>query len=335
MKSKSTPLVSIVMPFYNVEAYVEASIRSVFAQTYPCLELLAVDDCGTDGSRGIVEELAECHPDNVTVSILTHPKNRGLAAARNTGVDAAKGKYVFFLDSDDRITPNCIMLLAERAEQTNAQMVVGGYRNVGADLQLGDQLGVDHDCVIKGHRNIVEAYCSRYFYMMAWNKLVRTDFLRTSGSAFIEGIVHEDNPWSMQMALALERMVIVTHPTYLYNIRPGSISTNGKLERRRQGWAKGLSAYYDTVRKHPECWDIHAVYDYFTSETLEYFRFVSKHFPIKTLWRELAKVNDFSYPSKYSTLHKGLPPTHILYNFMVRSPRWLRFVMAKTLFAIR
>ncbi|MCM2971167.1 glycosyltransferase family 2 protein [Larsenimonas suaedae] len=91
-----TPLFSVIMPMYNVEAFIEHAIDSVLAQTVTDFELLIVDDVATDGSRAICERY-----DDPRLRILTHPVNRGLAGARNTGVRAAQGEYIAFIDSDD------------------------------------------------------------------------------------------------------------------------------------------------------------------------------------------------------------------------------------------
>ena len=107
--------VSIVIPIYNVSAYIENCLESVRKQIYQDLEVILVDDCGTDNSMEIVQEYLEYH-NFVEVKIIHHTHNRGLSAARNTGLEAATGDYVYFLDSDDALMEDCIFILVAPVE---------------------------------------------------------------------------------------------------------------------------------------------------------------------------------------------------------------------------
>lgn len=105
--------VSVIIPVYNVEPYIAACIQTVMRQTYQGeLECILVDDCGTDNSMEIAEKLISDYQGPIEFRILHHEHNRGLSAARNTGTAASKGDYIYFLDSDDEISPNCIELMA-------------------------------------------------------------------------------------------------------------------------------------------------------------------------------------------------------------------------------
>ena len=99
--------VSIIIPVYNVVDYIERCWKSVNAQTYSDIELIFVDDCGTDESISKLETLIS-EGSRFPVQIIKHKKNRGLSAARNTGIEASSGDYVYFLDSDDDLVPSCI-----------------------------------------------------------------------------------------------------------------------------------------------------------------------------------------------------------------------------------
>ena len=122
--------VSIIVPVYNVSEYIERCWDSIRNQTYKNIEALFVDDCGTDDS---VAKLEGCLAvsDAVEARILHHAKNRGLSAARNTGLEAATGDYVYFLDSDDDITEDCIESLVAPLSEKQYDFVVGDYSVVG------------------------------------------------------------------------------------------------------------------------------------------------------------------------------------------------------------
>ena len=105
-------MISIVIPIYNVEPYILECLQSVDKQTIgDDIECILVDDCGTDNSVLVAEDFIKSYEGRVHFTLIHHQKNGGLSAARNTGIHAAHGEYLYFLDSDDTIKNNCIELL--------------------------------------------------------------------------------------------------------------------------------------------------------------------------------------------------------------------------------
>ena len=113
-------LVSIIIPVYNKEKYIENSLMSVLEQTYSELEIICVDDCSTDGSIAIAEKLKQQYGKIV---ILRNSENRGPGYARNQGLDFSHGEYVYFLDADDRLQDNAIERLVGCIEKTEVECV--------------------------------------------------------------------------------------------------------------------------------------------------------------------------------------------------------------------
>ena len=102
-------LITIGMPVYGVEKYIRKSILSVLNQSIDCdMEVLVIDDCGTDHSMDIIKECQASHPKGNMIRIIRQPKNMGCWAARNTILDEAKGKYIFLIDADDYLSPNAL-----------------------------------------------------------------------------------------------------------------------------------------------------------------------------------------------------------------------------------
>lgn len=101
-------MVSVIIPLYNVENYVVKSLKSAFSQTYSDIEYLLIDDCSSDHTMQVVEEYVSVHLRGDSVRIIHHDENCRLSVARNTGLKHANGEFVFFMDSDDEITPDCI-----------------------------------------------------------------------------------------------------------------------------------------------------------------------------------------------------------------------------------
>ena len=121
----SIVLVSVIVPVYNVLPYLRESLDSVINQTYKDLEIIIVDDGSTDGSDAVCEEYAK----DSRVKVI-HQKNHGLSAARNVGLDIARGDYIAFLDSDDVYLPDMIQTMVEGIQKSQADVVVCGFIRV-------------------------------------------------------------------------------------------------------------------------------------------------------------------------------------------------------------
>lgn len=213
-----SPKVTIIIPVFNVSRYVEECLYSVVNQTYTDIEAILIDDCGTDNSMAIAEQFINQYEGPIQFRVLRHEKNRGLSAARNTGIDAAKGEYIFFLDSDDWISSDCIELMLHAIEVNVAEMVMGGIAQEDGFIPWGafTPEGSYSD-------GIIQMACSYNIYTMAWNKLFHRQFLLSNGLYFKEGLYHEDVLWNIQVACNLHKFVSIEEKTYHYRIRQGSI----------------------------------------------------------------------------------------------------------------
>lgn len=116
------PKISVCIPVYNVEKYIRRCLESIFMQDFKEIEIIVVDDCSPDNSMAIVRELAESDP---RIRIIRNDRNMGLNWTRRTGYEAAKGDYIFFLDSDDTIPSSALLLLYEKAVTSDADIVIG------------------------------------------------------------------------------------------------------------------------------------------------------------------------------------------------------------------
>ena len=222
--------ISIVIPVYNVAPYIGDCIRSVRHQTWQGpLECIFVDDCGTDNSMEIVRSIIEEYQGNIEFKIICHKENRGLSAARNTGIAAATGDYVYFLDSDDEITPDCIEALAAPISASEPiDFTIGECRIEGGQL-LGVALKLNDGMVLRGPE-VLKAYREEAWYMMSVNKLYRVAFLKANNLIFREGIIFEDELWSFQIACTASSMAVVGRETYVYKLREGSITVNNNQD---------------------------------------------------------------------------------------------------------
>lgn len=124
------PLISIIVPTYNVEKYIRTCIESILAQTYRNVEVIIVNDGSTDQSLAVISDLI-CSHHNVKV---INQKNQGLSVARNTGIDVATGKYITFVDADDKIMPGFVSSLYQIADKTGADIVRGSFRDFNGNI---------------------------------------------------------------------------------------------------------------------------------------------------------------------------------------------------------
>lgn len=127
-------MISIVIPVYNAESYLEDTLNSIFAQDYEDWELLLVDDCSKDNSVQKIEQILTDHPQyRERVQVLRQEKNAGAAAARNRGIDAAKGRYIAFHDADDLWHPQKLSKMLKFMQEKNAAFAYHGYEFARAD----------------------------------------------------------------------------------------------------------------------------------------------------------------------------------------------------------
>ena len=143
----------------------------------------------------LAEQLILRYQGNVHFFIIHHDRNRGLSAARNSGTDAATGDYIYYLDSDDYISDDCIATLTAPLAGSQCDIVIGNYEIVGKDW------GIPRLLVEEGlYRNdILSMYCTGKIYMMAWGKLYKKSFLEHNNLYFKEGILHEDDHMSFKV----------------------------------------------------------------------------------------------------------------------------------------
>ena len=230
----NSPLVTIGVPVYNVEPYIEKCLLSILNQTYHNLEILVVDDLGTDKSMDIVAKLQQSHPNGSLISTIIQPQNGGSGEARNAVICAAQGKYLYFLDSDDYIEPNTIELMVDQAEKNQTDAVIASLRKVvwNSDEELPTLQYSSYE-LIKGKDKFAHYVCQDlrwHIAITACNILFSTDFLRKNDLKFLAS-KDEDALFLSDYYSEIESAVILPDVTYNYVIRPGSkMGNNARKE---------------------------------------------------------------------------------------------------------
>ena len=221
--------VSIIVPVYNVAPYIEDCLQSVMHQTFNgCIECLLIDDCGTDDSIVIAERMIATYVGAIRFQILHHKYNRGLSAARNTGTMHAIGNYLYYLDSDDEITEDCIECLIKKvAEYPDVEMVQGNaVRHLN---QKGPLVLVREISMVLAESNDEVRKCRYQYgqiYENVWNKLLKRDLVVKNQILCKEGLLFEDNLWIFLLVRHLQKAAFVNEVTYHQKKRPNSITTS-------------------------------------------------------------------------------------------------------------
>lgn len=232
--------VSIIIPVYNVAPYIQRCLDSVVAQTFQDIECILIDDCGTDNSVEIVQKYIDNYYGKIRFRFIRHEKNQGLSGARNTGIRIATGEWLYFLDSDDAISPNCLSTLLKLKDK---------YPDVG--FVQGNLLNENGEISHYGFNNIPE-YCNnpaniedimlRKVITSAWNRLVKRSLLIGNDLFFPDGMIHEDMYWVYFLSKYVHAAAFSSIGTYIYYTNEGSIMTAANRATRYKRYTSRLKA---------------------------------------------------------------------------------------------
>lgn len=244
---KYDPLISVIIPVHNVRDYIEACLESIVSQDIEeVIEIILVDDCGSDDSIEIAEKFTASHSSPFRqFKFVYHPYNKGQGAARNEGVRVSQGKYLAFVDSDDALFPGCLKVFLQTIENSKYDIVEGQRSNIdqNGNVLYTTQCWIDHDMSVDEIWRL-----GALWYPTCWNKIIRRDFFIDNNLWFIEGIYYEDLIWGAQVTLANPKVKVIPHLTYRYNYRESS-TTNHISEKHIKSSLKLLESLIEIYRK--------------------------------------------------------------------------------------
>ncbi len=234
---------SIIIPVYNVEPYLRECLDSVLNQTFGDWEAICVNDGSTDGSASILEEYAE---KDSRFKIISQP-NGGLSAARNTGLKAAEGEYVLFLDSDDWLEPQALEVVSKSLSNED-MLCFSGRRYFESEGQYHDADRLLERTYASGMDYYNEnALLSRDFaFVCVVLRAYKREFLLSHEHWFKEGIFHEDNLFTPLACYYAKQVKVINNCLYDYRVRANSITTTGNVKRLRDllGTANTLAMFF-------------------------------------------------------------------------------------------
>ncbi len=239
------PLISVIVPIYNVEPYLKRAVDSILNQTYTNLEVILVDDGSPDSCGKICDEYKE--KDKRVVVI--HKQNGGLSDARNAGLDRAKGQYIAFLDSDDFFAPFFINTLYYELLRTESDVAFSMYQVVEGEVLAHfteppkDLEWENENCFIYNRKELLmNMYDANHpdatYFIVSWNKLYKADLWE--GIRFPKGRIHEDEATTYKVFNKSRKGVYIKNAMHGYFSAPSSI-TRDKFNMKRLQWMDALT----------------------------------------------------------------------------------------------
>lgn len=219
-------LISIIVPVYKVEKYLDRCVESIVSQTYTDLEIILVDDGSPDNCPAVCDAWAE---KDSRIRVI-HKSNGGLSDARNTGMAVATGGYISFIDSDDWIAPQFYEKLLEAIKRDRSDIAACSVEMIWEDGSPSRMLTGEFNCVLERHEAQAELLAEAKLKQPVWYKLYRTSIIKDV--PFTTGKYHEDVFWSYQAIGVAEKVSVIDYVGYFYWQRSGSIMGVGYSLKR-------------------------------------------------------------------------------------------------------
>ena len=213
--------VSVIVPVYNVEKFIDKCLNSLVKQSLKEIEIIVVNDGTKDNSQKIIDKYVKKYPDKIKSYI---KENGGQGSARNYGLKKATGEYIGYVDSDDFVEKDMYKKLYNKAKENNYDIVVCGNYNVSEDYQ-----NKNIDAFINNYNTDLE---NIFFGKMAvWNKIYKRDILIKNKLEFKEKVWYEDLAFTLKAIMNSNTFAFIDEPLYDYLIREGSTMNNSNVQR--------------------------------------------------------------------------------------------------------
>lgn len=251
----SQPKVSIIIPIFNCEHYIEPLIHSIFDQSESCIEIIAIDDGSTDNSLLVLNQIAQ-HDNRLKVF---SQMNIGVSATRNRGLSLCTGQWVTFADGDDWLSPDTLAKRLAIAERDQLDVLVcnafGFVKTPEKAIEstLPILFRQPWHQILTGKNWIIYAVAQKEWPHYVWSQLISRQFINTHELRFVENIVHEDILWTMHLALKAERMGFCPKLSYGYRKVPDSITrTNNQqtITLRALNYITVIKSLLQTANMH-------------------------------------------------------------------------------------
>lgn len=242
--------ISVIVPIYNTEEYLERCLDSLINQTIDDYEIILIDDGSTDNSRAIAERY-EKEYDNV---ILLSQKNKGQSAARNYGLKHARGEYIYFCDSDDFTDINLLQKGYENSKKYSTDIFFFNFKEIKSSESCKEKvydssLYVNTEDILSGRELLQEGVLSDTFLNVVWSQIYRKKFLEDNNFYFIEGVIYEDVDFVFKTMMHAKRIKYCPEVLYTYIRREGSTTTKKVDNKNVSSMEQVLISIYKWIDK--------------------------------------------------------------------------------------
>ena len=222
--------ISIILPIYKVQEYLEDCLKSLLKQTLKEIEIILVDDESPDKCPEICDEYASRYPNIIVI----HQKNKGSGGARNAGLLKAKGEYIYFVDPDDFIREDACEILYSHAIKDDLEVVLGCALRLKDGQEIKKKWKhLQENQLYTGEELLISELKGReYFPIVIWKNIYKREFLLNNQIFFKENIFHEDEEWTPRVFLKAQRIKYFEEYLYFHRIRPGSAQTDQSEARK-------------------------------------------------------------------------------------------------------
>jgi glycosyltransferase involved in cell wall biosynthesis len=251
------PDVTLIIPVFNNAPYLDESLSAALAQTGVSLEIIIIDDGSTDASLSVIKAHAGRDPRIIVIE----QANQGVSVARNAGLDRASGQWVAFLDGDDWLAPGSLAKWHQQAEQAQLDCLLCNGFSFKSDPQAflaAKPLAIlrqqPWDCILSGADWMVKGVKLREWPHYVWLQFCRRTVIESAHLRFRRDMIHEDIPWTIELALAVKRLGFSQSARYGYRRNPSSLTQSrdaGKVHHRIASYLKVAALLKDLATGQP------------------------------------------------------------------------------------
>lgn len=248
---------SFILPCYNVGRYIGGCLDSIYAQDTPetDFEVICVNDCSTDNTRDVILSYAAKHPN---LTLIDHTENLTAGGARNTGIQASKGEFIWFVDPDDAIKPDCLQELYAKALETGVDVLFFNYDDADENLKVlrEDKTYPDSD-IYAGQEFVLKYFKNKFAtFGIIWREIYRAAFLRETGLQYPIMRKAQDVVFLWKVMLRAERVCSVSKTYYTYRSNPYSVTKHQTAAKvafsDRILWAAEIVRMLESNEVHPD-----------------------------------------------------------------------------------
>ena len=249
--------ISVIIPCYNVENYIAETMDSLINQNYENYEIICINDGSTDLTQDILRKY-EAHNKNIRV---ISQQNCGIGQSRNTGIKAAQGKYLFYVDGDDLVEEDCLKVLFHQMENNNLDIIYFSAESFYDSSELEEMYSefkniyrhkTEENRIYTG-KEIFEKFREDEDYIVSPSlQMIRREFLKESDILFPDMRIHEDNIYTFQTMIHAKRCMCLDQVLYRRRVRPNSLMTSKKQMERLQAYDLIIR---DSLKEYVECWN--------------------------------------------------------------------------------